>query len=93
MVFYIYIFLKKKWIINYFVLELFYAQQNAKLVADAEEYYRKMYHADEITWNIRDKHMAECVLSLIEFHKKKHPNTKPKVILWVIFYYNWKNNL
>jgi len=51
--------------------ELFYTQQNAELVRNAEEYYRKMYHADDCTWNLRDKHMADCVSSLIAFHNKK----------------------
>jgi len=62
--------------------ELFYAKQNAKLVANAEEYYRKMYHGDESTWNLRDSHMAECVASLLDFHNEKHPHVTNKLIIW-----------
>jgi len=62
--------------------ELFYTTQNAKLVADAEEYYRKMYHADARTWNIRDNHMASTVQSIMEFHANKLPNRMPKAVIW-----------
>jgi len=62
---------------------LFYTQQNAQLVARAEEYYRKMYHADDLTWNLRDKHMVDCVSSLFAFHQNKFKGArKEKVILW-----------
>jgi erythromycin esterase-like protein len=63
--------------------ELFYIQENAALVKDAEEYYRMMYHADIRTWNIRDNHMASTVQSVIRFHSKKHPDRTPKVVVWV----------
>jgi len=62
--------------------ELFYAKQNAKLVKNAEEYYRKMYHGDESTWNLRDSHMADCVQSLLDFHDEKHPQVKNKLVIW-----------
>jgi len=63
--------------------ELFYATQNAELVKNAEEYYRKMVEPDEKSWNYRDTHMANCVLSLIDFYKKKNiTGGEPKVILW-----------
>jgi len=61
--------------------ELFYAEQNAALVRNAEEYYRKMYHSDAITWNLRDKHMADCVKSLMKFHEKKQGKTA-KTVIW-----------
>jgi len=63
--------------------ELFYTQQNARLVAHAEEYYRKMYHADAITWNLRDGHMVDCVTSLMEYHAHRFSGQrKEKVVLW-----------
>jgi erythromycin esterase-like protein len=52
------------------------AEQNAELVVDAEEYYRKMYYADEITWNLRDTHMFGTLKRLTEFKKKS------KVVVW-----------
>jgi len=33
------------------------AIQNARLVADAEEYYRTMYYGSHSAWNLRDSHM------------------------------------
>jgi len=62
--------------------ELFFATRNAALVKNAEEYYRKMYHCDAITWNIRDSHMADTVQALMDFMHEKNPNKPPKVILW-----------
>lgn len=62
---------------------MFYTQVNAEIVKNAEEYYRKMYHANESTWNLRDKHMVDVVSSLLAFHKKKFPDRKEKVIIWV----------
>ncbi|CAB4887131.1 unannotated protein [freshwater metagenome] len=46
--------------------EFFFARQNARLVRDAEEYYREMYRADVSSWNLRDLHMAETVQALSE---------------------------
>jgi erythromycin esterase-like protein len=67
-------------------IELFYVKQNAEVVKNAENYYRKMYHADESTWNLRDKHMADCISNLFQFLKNKFPNRKEKAIIWVVIY-------
>jgi erythromycin esterase-like protein len=61
--------------------ELFYATQNAALVARAEEYYRNMVSADEQTWNIRDEHMADCVASLMAFQRRKSGKAC-KIVIW-----------
>jgi erythromycin esterase-like protein len=44
---------------------LFYAEQNAKLVVDAERYYRELYRGGVSTWNLRDRHMAETLDALL----------------------------
>ena len=31
------------------------AEQNARLVADAERYYKSMYYQDDVSWNLRDR--------------------------------------
>jgi erythromycin esterase-like protein len=62
--------------------ELFYAEQNAQLVANAEKYYSAMFSADEVTWNIRDTHMADCVEALLKFHERKHDSPDQKIVLW-----------
>ncbi|MDB5729244.1 MAG: erythromycin esterase family protein, partial [Noviherbaspirillum sp.] len=39
--------------------ELFYAQQNARVAKNAENYYRTMFLGHDESWNVRDTHMAE----------------------------------
>lgn len=39
----------------------FDAAQNARLVADAEHYYRAMYFGSHESWNLRDRHMFETL--------------------------------
>jgi protein-L-isoaspartate(D-aspartate) O-methyltransferase len=45
--------------------DLFDAQLNARLVADAEQYYRIMYYGSDESWNHRDTHMFETLRSLL----------------------------
>ena len=44
------------------------AVQNARLVADAELYYRAMYYGSRASWNLRDSHMFETLQHLLSFH-------------------------
>jgi protein-L-isoaspartate(D-aspartate) O-methyltransferase len=46
----------------------FDAVQNARLVADAERYYRAMYYGSNESWNLRDTHMFETLEALLDFH-------------------------
>lgn len=46
---------------------LFDAVQNARLVADAERYYRIMYYGHHESWNLRDSHMFQTLRSLLRF--------------------------
>jgi erythromycin esterase-like protein len=41
------------------------AVQNARLVADAESYYRIMYRGGHESWNHRDRHMFDTLLTLL----------------------------
>lgn len=45
---------------------LFDAQLNARLVADAEKYYRIMYYGSDESWNHRDKHMFDTLRLLLD---------------------------
>ncbi|HJP95402.1 MAG TPA: erythromycin esterase family protein [Pyrinomonadaceae bacterium] len=45
--------------------EFFFAEQNARLVLNAEKYYRTMFRGRVESWNLRDRHMAETLDSLI----------------------------
>jgi len=44
--------------------EFFMAEQKARLVRNAEQYYRTMYRSDVSSWNLRDQHMVETLQSL-----------------------------
>jgi len=55
----------------------FFAEQNARLVKNAEEYYRAMFHERISSWNLRDSHMAETLDALA-----KHLGTKAKIVVW-----------
>jgi protein-L-isoaspartate(D-aspartate) O-methyltransferase len=44
------------------------AVQNARLVANAERYYRIMYYGSRASWNLRDGHMFQTLKTLLDFH-------------------------
>jgi len=46
----------------------FDAAQNARVVANAERYYRAMYYGSVTSWNLRDTHMFDTLQSLLAFH-------------------------
>jgi erythromycin esterase-like protein len=60
--------------------DYFYAEQNARLVRDAEQYYRTMYRGEVSSWNLRDRHMAETLDALIAFLGRSGPAAK--VVVW-----------
>jgi erythromycin esterase-like protein len=62
------------------VEERFYAQQNAKVVANAEGYYRAMFRGRKESWNLRDDHMAETVMDLSSFYGSGGQDAK--VVVW-----------
>jgi erythromycin esterase-like protein len=60
--------------------DFFFAEQNARLVKDAEEYYREMFRGSESSWNLRDRHMADTLEHLIAFLTTQGP--RPKIVVW-----------
>jgi erythromycin esterase-like protein len=60
--------------------EFFYAEQNARLIKNAEEYYRTMFRGRVESWNLRDRHMAETLEALISYFDRKGDRTK--VVVW-----------
>lgn len=61
--------------------DFFYAEQNARVVKDAEQYYRTMFEGRNLSWNLRDTHMAETLDELIQYLDKTQK--KPtKVVVW-----------
>jgi erythromycin esterase-like protein len=53
------------------------AAANARLVKDAEAYYRVMYHGSAESWNLRDTHMFDTLSMILD---AKGP--KSKAIVW-----------
>jgi erythromycin esterase-like protein len=60
--------------------ELFYAEQNARLVANAEAYYRTMFGPPAEGWNLRDTHMADTLEALLEHVSRG--GTPAKAVVW-----------
>jgi len=55
----------------------FSAEQNAIVAVNAEKYYRAMTEGGSATWNLRDRHMADTLDRLLQFHGKD-----AKAIVW-----------
>ena len=53
------------------------AEQNARLVANAERYYRIMYYGSRASWNLRDSHMFETLKNLLTFY-----GPDSKAVVW-----------
>jgi erythromycin esterase-like protein len=60
--------------------EFFHAEQNALLVKSAEEYYRTMFNSRVSSWNLRDRHMADTLNSLVAHLERQ--GDKAKVVIW-----------
>lgn len=60
--------------------ESFYAEQNARLVKNAEAYYHSMFTGRAESWNIRDRHMVETLNRLIDHLNQQGKPTK--VVVW-----------
>jgi erythromycin esterase-like protein len=59
--------------------ELFFAEQNARLVKNAEQYYRSMFRGRASSWNLRDRHMVETIEALVAH---LNGSRQPKAIIW-----------
>lgn len=46
----------------------FDAEQNARIVRAAEQYYRAMYRGSAASWNLRDRHMFDTLQMLMAHH-------------------------
>jgi len=60
--------------------EFFFAEQNARLIVNAEAYYRSMFGKRADSWNQRDRHMAETLDALLRhFAAKAQP---ARAVVW-----------
>jgi len=60
--------------------EYFYAEQNARLIRNAERYYRTMFSGRVSSWNLRDSHMVETINALAGYLDQHAGRTK--IIVW-----------
>ena len=60
--------------------EQFFAEQNAVVVRNAEEYYQQMYAGGESSWNLRDRHMASTLEAVVEHLESV--GAPAKVVVW-----------
>jgi len=64
---------------------LFFAEQNARLVRNAEAYYRSMFRGRADSWNLRDLHMMETLQALLDrgaSSERRHARTASKIVVW-----------
>jgi erythromycin esterase-like protein len=60
--------------------DFFEAEQNARLVKNAEEYYRSMFRGRQSSWNLRDTHMAETVDAIASYLERSGRDAK--IVIW-----------
>jgi erythromycin esterase-like protein len=58
--------------------EFFSAEQNARLIVNAERYYRAMFRGRAASWNLRDQHMFEMLNEIIS----RLESGRGKVVVW-----------
>ena len=61
--------------------ETFHAQQSARSVRAAEEYYRSMFGDQILSWNLRDRHMADALDSLAA-HLSARRREPARIVVW-----------
>ena len=61
--------------------EFFFAEQNARLAQNAEEYYRSMFRGRHSSWNIRDTHMADTLHELMDYLSNQN-GVKARIAVW-----------
>ena len=61
--------------------ERFFAEQNARVVASAEHYYREMFARRVSSWNIRDQHMANT-LDALAAHLTDQHGEPSRIVVW-----------
>jgi erythromycin esterase-like protein len=59
---------------------LFGAEQNARLVVNAEQYYREMFRGRVSSWNLRDSHMAETLEALAAHLEAR--TGRARIVVW-----------
>ena len=58
----------------------FSAEQNARVVKDAEAYYRAMFRGRAESWNLRDEHMMTTLAALLQ--RAAVGSATPRAVVW-----------
>lgn len=58
----------------------FAVEQNARVVRNAERYYRTMFQPRQSSWNLREHHMMDTLRALRAFLGRRHPDSK--LVVW-----------
>lgn len=61
--------------------EFFSTLQNARLIKNAENYYRCMYGGRTSSWNLRDEHMVQTI-EQIDQHLSQEYGRPARIIVW-----------
>ena len=60
--------------------DAFFVEQNARLIANAERYYRSMFAGRVSSWNLRDTHMADTIDALASYLRQRTGGAK--IVVW-----------
>jgi erythromycin esterase-like protein len=60
----------------------FVAEQNARVAAGAEAYYRAMVHGGPGSWNVRDTHMADTLDRLLDHYDGRPGTGGARAVVW-----------
>ena len=60
--------------------DYFVAEQNARVVRNAEAYYRAMFRGGVASWNVRDRHMMDTLVTLVEHADRQGRDAK--TVVW-----------
>jgi erythromycin esterase-like protein len=60
--------------------DYFFAEQNARLVTNAEAYYRTMFRGRAESWNLRDRHMTDTLGELVQYLEQTRRGAR--VVVW-----------
>jgi erythromycin esterase-like protein len=60
--------------------EYFSAEQNARVIRDAEQYYRAMFRGGHASWNLRDQHMMTTLEALLDYGTRV--NGVARAVVW-----------
>lgn len=75
--------------------EFFFAEQNARLVKNAEEYYRSMFRGRVNYWNKRDMHVADTLTALVSHLSRQGLLACRSVVLCFLLrscFYGWSDD-